>query len=241
VSVRVALRLGRWQSVLGGVTCDALITDTPYSEKTQSGHNSALIQRIRPEYAAKPRSGRPDPKGVYQRRSISYAHWTPEDVQEFVTSWSPRTRGWFVAMTDHVLAPHWMTALEAQGRYVFSPLAYMATGSRVRLVGDGPAQWAVWIIVARPKTPEFVRWGALPGGYVLPKGEQRKPVITGGKVPWLMDQLVTDYSKPGDVVCDPCAGAGTTLRSARALGRHAIGAEQDAATHALALELLRAA
>jgi hypothetical protein len=227
-----------------GVTCDALITDTPYSKRTHGGHNSAVTSsRVRASDvdALQPRvyaGGKVEKSGAHRRRPIGFAHWTPEDVKAFVASWSPRTRGWFVAMTDHVLAPHWISALECQGRYVFAPLAYMVTGSRVRLVGDGPALWSVQIIVARPRTPEFARWGALPGGYVLPKGETRKPVITGGKVPWIMRELVGDYSRPGDVVCDPCAGAGTTLQAARDLGRHAIGSEMDPETHTRARELL---
>ena len=214
-----------------GATCDALITDPPYSQKTHSGHNTGTGQANRVREADEQKN---------RWRTIGYSHWTAEDVGRFVESWSPRTRGWFVAMTDHVLAPHWIEAFERAGRYTFSPIAYLATGSRVRLMGDGPSQWSVWIVASRPKAPDFVRWGALPGGYVHPTGEPRKPVVIGGKPDWIMRALVRDYSRAGDVVCDPCAGAATTLRAAISLGRSAIGAEIDPQTYALGRKLLTA-
>jgi hypothetical protein len=73
----------------------------------------------------------------------------------------------------------------------------------------------------------------LPGAY-LPgaklDGEKKKHHI-GGKPLWLMRELVRDYTKPGNLVCDPCAGGGTTLIAASIEGREAIGAELDTETH----------
>lgn len=227
----IDLRLGRWEDVLGDVECDALIVDAPYSERTHVGHDEGVA--LTKEGAAyRCRDGRME--GVKPRRqSIDYGGWDDADVTAFVSSWAPRVRGWFVSITDHVLAPAWAEALEALGRYVFSPLAFLAPGSRVRLVGDGPAQWACWIIVARPRHEPFSRWGSLPGGYVLPAGQNDRAndrlSVTGGKPLWLMQALVRDYTRPGDLVCDPCAGGGTTLLAAAIEGRRAVGAEMDPA------------
>lgn len=41
----------------------------------------------------------------------------------------------------------------------------------------------------------------------------------------IIERLITRYSNEGDVVIDPCAGSGTTLRAARNLGRHSYGFE----------------
>jgi len=41
----------------------------------------------------------------------------------------------------------------------------------------------------------------------------------------VLKQLITIFTDPGDVVIDPCAGSGTTLRAARELGRHSYGFE----------------
>ena len=72
--------------------------------------------------------------------------------------------------------------------------------------------------------------------YIGPR--ETKPVV-GGKPLWLMRALVRDYSRPGDIVCDPCAGAGTTLLAAKLEGRRYVGGDIDAAHAEIARERLR--
>jgi site-specific DNA-methyltransferase (adenine-specific) len=38
-------------------------------------------------------------------------------------------------------------------------------------------------------------------------------------------ELIRIFTDEGDIVIDPCAGSGTTLRAARNLGRHSYGFE----------------
>jgi DNA modification methylase len=47
-------------------------------------------------------------------------------------------------------------------------------------------------------------------------------------------QLVVDFSEPGELVCDPHAGSGTTGIACALLGRRFLGWERDAAVAALA-------
>jgi site-specific DNA-methyltransferase (adenine-specific) len=183
--------------------CDHLVTDTPYSERTHSGHDE--IEKV-------------------GRRRIEYHSWSPEDVQRAVDNWIPRVRGWFVTITDHVLYAYWEAALRLHDRYVFAPVIGYCPGSRVRMQGDGPTCWAWFILAARPRCKPYCKWGALPGGY---SGSPEKMEWVGGKPLWLMRGLVRDYSKPGDLVLDPCMGAGTTLRACKDLGRRAIGIDID--------------
>lgn len=210
----VELRRGRWQDALADVECDALIVDAPYSEKTHASHSPRTSVLTACERDAKWAA-----KGG-KRSTINYPPWTAVDIELFVAYWAPRTRGWFCSLTDDVLAPTWQRALAGQGRYVFAPVPFIETGSRVRLTGDGPSSWTSWLIVARP--PSLRKWGTLQGAYIGPN--ERKPVI-GGKSLTLMGHVVRDYSRPGDLVCDPCAGGGTTLLAAAIEGRRAIGAE----------------
>lgn len=218
----IDLRCGRWQDVLADVeSVDALIVDAPYSERTHGAYRE--MEEV-------------------NRHAINYACWSVDDVREFVESWSPRTRGWFVTLTDHVLAAAWECALLDAGRYVFAPLACVEPGSRVRISGDGPSQWSVFAVVARPSTREMQRWGALQGAHIVPYGQTRRGAhagngVMGGKPLWLMRSLVKDYSRPNDLVVDPCCGSGTTLRAAVIEGRRAIGAELDPNTYALAQRL----
>jgi DNA modification methylase len=50
---------------------------------------------------------------------------------------------------------------------------------------------------------------------------------------------VRAYSRTGELVCDPCAGGGTTLIAAAQEGRQAVGCELDATTYAAATAHIR--
>ena len=165
---------------------------------------------------------------------------------------SPLVRGWVVSLTDHVLGREWEAALQASDRYVFATLAVVDSGSRVRLLGDGPATWACWAIVGRPRSAEFVRWATIearakhgadpmPGAYVLPPGSRdgHAPEWIGGKHTWLIRALVRDYSRPGDLIVDPCCGAGTLGVAVRYEGRRAILADKDPAAVETTIKRLR--
>lgn len=105
--------------------------------------------------------------------------------------------------------------------------------------GDGPASWAVYLMVARPRSREFLEYGwGSPDGFYPSRVENQIRITAGAKPLELMRRIVRDYTKPGDLVCDPCAGGATTLLAARVEGRDSIGAEQDPVTHAKALERL---
>ena len=217
-----------WRALLDVVRdaggCDALIVDAPYSKRTHAGHDDGVDQSGANAYKGKPSKRTPD----QHRRSLAYSAWSADDVDAFVAAWAEVASGWMVSITDHTLAPVWQEAMERAGRYAFSPLACVRPGSRVRLVGDGPSQWSEWAVVARPRTRAFQRWGTLPGAYVVPPGQIARNThagVTGGKPSWLMERLVEDYSRPGDLVVDPCMGAGTTLLAAQRTGRRAIGGD----------------
>lgn len=189
---------------------DALILDAPYSERThRAGDECAVDARDLPDSV--------------DRRGINYGAWTPADVHECIALWAPITRGWMVTITDYGLAPAWEAAMLDAGRYVFSPLPFYSPGCSVRLFGDGPSSWTCWIVVSRPRSEPWSKWGTLPGGYSGPP--ERNKAVVGGKPLWLMERLCEDYARPGQLVCDPCCGGGTTLEAARRTGRRAIGGD----------------
>ena len=227
MSERWDLRLGRWEDVLADVECDVLICDPPYSERTHDGHFAGCSDK-KDAWAA--RTGRDDKRR--RRRAITYASWTADDVARFVASWSPRTRGWMVCLTSHDLCEAYSSAFAAAGRYCFAPLPFVEPGKCPRLSGDGPASWTCWIMVARPSSREYQRWGSLDGAYVFPKGtvEQIRGVV-GGKPVALMRAIVRDYSRPGDLICDPTAGLATTGVAALTMGRRFVGSECDPETY----------
>lgn len=202
----IDLRLGRWQDVLADVECDLLLTDPPYGERTHRG-NSERIEGM-------------------GRSALSYDAWSPDNVREFVASWAPRCRGWFASMTSDDLVPVWREAYAAAGLYDFAPVPVLQ--HRPRLSGDGPGSGTIYLMVARPRSSAFMSWGSLPCWYEAPIDRAGH---IGGKPLGLVQALVRDYSRRGDLVCDPCAGFATTLIAAAAEGRSAVGAEIDPATH----------
>lgn len=176
------------------------------------------------------------------RHGVVYESFSECDAREYAQMAVARTRDWIVTIEDHSLCRVVLDEMERLGRYAFAPLPFVEMGKQPRLTGDGPASWTCWIGVSRPKSRRFSGWGSLPGAYVPPLGvsTQRDRLIKGGKPMWLMQALVRDYSRPGDLVCDPYAGGGTTLLAAVTEGRRAIGAECDPATFELAVKRLRA-
>lgn len=215
---------GDWRETLavakerGGV--DALIVDAPYSAKTHEGHASggpALGEKRRTKANGVRDTGR-------ERRDIEYAPWDDAEVRAFVAASVPILRGWSVSITDDVLGSCWRWAHDEAGRYTFASVPCVISGMTTRLTGDGPSSEAVYARVARPASIDYSRWGTLPGFY---KGPAERCAWVGGKPLWLMLALVRDYSRRGDVVCDPCSGGGTTARAARILGRRFIGGDCD--------------
>jgi site-specific DNA-methyltransferase (adenine-specific) len=196
------LRLGRWQDVLADVECDALICDPPYSARTHDGARAITADGI--------------VEGVGQ-----YAHLTDDDVRELVAAWSDRCRGWMVFATDDVIGPVFRDAADAAGRYAFPLLPVLQQQPRV--CGDGPSQHGHYLAVSRPRRREFLSWGSLPGWYEAPR---EKGEIRGAKPIGLMSAIVRDYSRPGDLVCDPFCGSGTTALAALSEGRRFVGSEQ---------------
>ena len=218
----IDLRLGNWRDTLSDIeTIDAVITDPPYGNRTHRGHDVATKQIV-------------SVTGQKTRNELGYTYFTPRMVSELVSTLCPRVEGWWVAMTSHDLVPVWESELEAQGMYVFAPLPIIQ--KRPRLLGDGPASWAVWMVVARRRNKEIARWGCLPGMYEGPtvKGGG----VTGAKPIDMMRAIVRDYSRPGWTVVDPFAGSGTTLLACAMEGRVGIGSEIDPKTHAIAHQRL---
>lgn len=235
------LRLGRYQDVLGDVECDLVCSDPPYSKRTHEGHDAGAGLANKAETHWERSDGRRDP--CRPRRAISYDFWTAVEVHEFVEFWAPRNRGWFVCLSDSDLCAVWRAAFEDHGLCGFQPVPIYIPGMTVRMCGDGPSSWAIYANVARPRREPFSTWGTLPGGYTgsVGKIERAASVVAGAKPLWAMRALVRDYSRPGDLVVDPCAGGGTTLAAAMLEGRRAVGAEVNPDHHREAMNRLAGA
>jgi site-specific DNA-methyltransferase (adenine-specific) len=194
---------GDAMEIMSALAVDCLIGDPPYSDRTHNGHN--------------------DSDEIADRTRLSFDAWNYDDVMNFVDATRYCVDGWRVIFSDHILQYAWERFFAAIGLYTFAPIPYVAPGGRVRLSGDGPACWATWLNIARPKEGHYLGFGSLPGAYVLPPGNRDKNRFVGGKELWIMRQLINDYSRPGNLILDPVCGSGTTLIAALEAGRKCIG------------------
>lgn len=84
------------------------------------------------------------------------------------------------------------------------------------------------IVLYRDKLPKFRNDGHMVFDWFKWERDSKKeyPKIHPTQKPVnLLKRLIEIYTDPGDVVIDPCAGSGSTLRAAHELGRSAYGFE----------------
>ncbi len=192
-----------------------IITDPPYSDRTHAGHDEQSKNRR-------------DGAGA---RELGYSALSEPDAAKLAELFAKYCSGWIVWLTDSELATFVRRQFDTLDRTTFAPVPYHHPGRSVRLAGDGPSSWTDWIVVSRTKAQS--KWGTLRGGYVAGPGWDDKERM-GGKPTRLMRMVVCDYSRPGELVCDPFMGAGTTGVACAREGRDFIGIEIDPAAFDIA-------
>lgn len=198
---------------------DAVICDPPFSSRTHSGVAY----------------GKSNASNEVSRDGLSYS--PIGDVQPYAAAMDRVSTGWVCVMCDHVLIPEWESAFNDLGRYVFAPVPIVTLGMGVRLQGDGPSSWAVYMIVSRPRG---LRDGTKPGAYITTRGSRSSGCpVRGAKPLSVMEAILDDYTNPGDLVCDPFVGSGTTAVACIRMGRRFIGFERDESHFDYAIRRLR--
>ncbi len=210
------LRLGRWQDVLAGVEVDALICDPPYSARTHEGQRTGSSIRM---------------------PTIGYSGITKDDADELAASWSIRTTKWAVIFSDHCGFQWHEDAWTKAGWLVFAPVVMVKNNPPPRFSGDGPCLAVEFIMVARRrKRMAKADMGSRDGAYHVDVGlEGGGRTVAGRKNLGLMSAIIRDYSRPGDLVCDPFSGSGTTAIAALQEGRRFVGSEAKPEHHAIAM------
>lgn len=206
-----------------------LITDPPYSRD--------LYSRTRTN------RGRADlrtPRDVEASLALaSLAIGAIDDILEDAASEFVRlTQRWIVAFSDVEIGARWRAGLG--GAYVRAG-AWVKTDPMPQVSADRPAQGFELATIAHG--PERKRWNGGGKAAVWFHGREQiaRPDHPCPKPLALMEDLIRDFTDPGEMVCDPFAGSGTTGVACIRLGRRFIGWEKDPKFHAAAVKRLSAA
>lgn len=197
------------------VEVDLLLTDPPYARRVHAGGRTGSDHRR---------------TGIHK-----YGHLKRGEPRRLAEAFAPRTRRWAVIWTDHISFHEHEVAWQAQGWRTFAPVMWVKThGAMPRQAGDGPASSCEYLLVARP--PRAVRNpGSRPGHYLVRATRSvGDGIVFGAKNVDGVLAVLLDYSSPGDIVCDPYAGSGTTAVACVRTGREFVGAEVDRSVHAAA-------
>lgn len=212
---------------------DAVIEDPPYGQRTHDGQ--------RHERASG--RGTANARVLVSDVGLGYGHLAPDDVAVLVGRAAEICTGWCNWMCSHDLIPAYEAAAVACGRYGFAPVPIVMPGMNVRLAGDGPSNWTVYMMVTRTTTKKC--WSTKPGWYQAARdyahGRVALNPVKGGKPLGLMEAIIFDYTERGDLVLDRYAGGGTTGVAALRNGRRFIGYERHLEHFKIAAARLRSA
>lgn len=144
----------------------------------------------------------------------------------------PKRRGEAPAMLVFCSFQQLPTVIQYGEKYGFShhiPLVFIKNYSAQVLKANmkivGATEYA--LVLYRDKLPKFRNDGQMVFNWFFwEKDGKEVPKLHPNQKPVkLLKQLISIFTDPGDVVIDPCAGSGTTLRAAYELGRGSYGFE----------------
>jgi len=251
--VSFELRLGSCLDPVGGLasladkSIDHIISDPPYSAHVDANF-ATLGKHKGGKFGARPRQER------VKRKAIGIGVMTSADIVRYCEQTCRVTKAWMLNFCAHEQIAEYKAATEAaDGQYVRA-CAWEKPDGTPQLTGDRPATWGESFalayasreqwgdMIAAASMAEILGWNAngKRGLYRsgVCRGHQRTEHPTQKPLA-LMLELVEDFTKPGDLVCDPFAGSGTTGVACLMLGRRFLGWELSPDYHAIALRRLR--
>lgn len=144
----------------------------------------------------------------------------------------PKERGQAPAMLVFCSFQQLQTVIQYGKKYGFAhniPLVFVKNYSAQVLKANmrivGATEYG--LLLYRDKLPKFKNDGRMIFNWFLWERDGKNiPKIHPNQKPvGLLKQLISIFTDPGEVVIDPCAGSGSTLRAAYELGRHSYGFE----------------
>lgn len=219
------LYLGDCRDVLPSIRADHTITDPPYEAEAHGAGKRVLGRKA-------------DVKGgsarVLHTGGLDFEAIT-SDLRQHVAAWAGEScDGWFLAFCQAEAIDQWRQALLAGGAQWRRAMVWVKPDSSPQLSGDRPAQ-GYESIAAAWCGDGGSKWNGGGKRGVFTYGKHDIGAGNGGrsnehptqKPISLMSDLLSLFSNPGQVVCDPFMGSGSTGLAAVQLGRRFIGIERD--------------
>ena len=195
---------------LAEASVDAVITDPPYDART---HGMAKSNSTKATAGGRALSG-----SRAEFDSMSY-----EDHRRLFVKLGRITRGWVVSTLPTSTAFRFEMD-PPEGLRVLRVGVWVKTNPMPIISADRPALgWEPIVCMLREDVKPFWFGGGKTINHVGPTSQgsghpTQKPIE-------LVRRLVRSFSQPGNLILDPFAGSGTTLRAAADEGRRAIGYE----------------
>lgn len=229
---------------LASKSVDHTIQDPPYEEEAHSAGRRIIMGTFAEKAAGARR---------IEVKQIAYPPITEHERRAIARHTARVTRRWILTFCQIEAAHLWRAAYEAAGaRYIRTGI-WIKTDAQPQYSGDRPGVGYEAIVICHATQPGRrkvyggrMRWN---GGGRCARWEfssrgsggdlGQKKLVDGQKPPALMEALVSDFTEAGELILDPFAGSGTTLRAAVRLGRRALGWERKPEHYEIATRLLR--
>jgi site-specific DNA-methyltransferase (adenine-specific) len=199
----------------GSISC--IITDPPYSEA------------VHKNVTDRPTDGATDPRPEAAMRrctNLGFVHLGAELRRAVCVEFARLVQRWVLVFCDAEGLSGWITDLEAVGLRHVRVGAWVKQDAAPSFHGRYPASWMECIEIAH--TQDAMRWNGHGRGALW-----TRPIVLRGRVHSaqkpveLMQDLVRDFTEPGEVILDPFAGSGTTGIACKRMGRLFLGFERD--------------
>lgn len=189
-----------------GIEVDVTITDPPYDANT---HKMAKSNRGS-------RGGTND---------IDFAAYTVDDLRGTLGLLAAQTRRWVIATVDYRHAVSFHDS-PPDGLRLLRIGVWAKPNPMPQISGDRPGQgWESIVFLHKTDVRPAWNGGGRSSVWYLPAdGNQGHPTA---KPLVMVREWVRLFTEPGDLILDPFAGSGTTLRAAKDEGRRAVGVELD--------------
>lgn len=211
-----------------GLVFDHFVFDPPYEASLHAAKNSLKGRKHRND-------------GVAELKGLDFS---PIDAirNDVVRLGTEFCSGWFIAFCTPEGVAKWADSINVSPLKYKRACVWVKPDSTPQLNGQGPAQGAENFIVAWAGRG-YSRWnsGGKRGVYTHMCNVNRQGEHPTEKPLSLMAEILSDFTEPGQGICDPFMGGGTTGVACVKLGRRFVGVERDERYFDLACRRIEAA